>query len=162
MRSLEAIERDDHVALLLVEDVTVASRSPSRVLITAPTQQGVETLARHVHDAGCRAQFPFVPMWAGDFPVSREPLKEYCVRLLDAAAAGSVFVSAVEEMPAVVQDALIELLDGLESTRRPSAAVRLISGTTVSLLGRVAAGTFSEQLFYRLNTIHLMASDAPM
>ena len=94
--------------------------------------------------------------------VSPEPLKEYCVRLLDAAAAGSILVSAVEEMPAIVQDALIELLDGLEFTRRPSAAARLISGTTVSLLERVAAGTFSEQLFYRLNTIHLMASDGPV
>ena len=58
-----------------------------------------------------------------------------------------------------MQDALIELLDGLKFTRRPSAAVRLISGTTVSLLERVAVGTFSEQLFYRLNIIHLMAGD---
>jgi DNA-binding NtrC family response regulator len=70
-----------------------------------------------------------------------------------------VLISAVEEMPAIVQDALIELLDGLEFTSRPSAAVRLISGTTVSLLERVAAGTFSEQLFYHLNTVHLMACD---
>jgi DNA-binding NtrC family response regulator len=159
MHSLEAIERDYELALLPSENVNVASRSPSRLLITAPTQQGVETLARHVHDTGSRAQFPFVQTWAGDFPVSPEPLKEYCVRLLDAAAAGSVLVSAVEEMPAIVQDALIELLDGLEFTRTPSAAVRLISGTSVSLLERVAAGTFSEQLFYRLNIIHLMACE---
>jgi hypothetical protein len=32
-------------------------------------------------------------------------------------------------------------------------------GTTVSLLDQVAAGTFSERLFYRLNIIHLMAED---
>ncbi len=72
-----------------------------------------------------------------------------------------MLIDAVEEMPPAVQDALIELLAGLEFTRRPSAAVRLISGTTVSLLDRIAAGTFSEQLFYRLNIIHLMASDGP-
>jgi len=42
------------------------------------------------------------------------------------------------------------------------AWVRLISGTTVSLLDRFAAGTFSEQLFYRLNIIHLMACDRPV
>jgi transcriptional regulator of aromatic amino acid metabolism len=52
---------------------------------------------------------------------------------------------------------LIDLLAALESARRPSAAVRLISGTTVSLLERVAAGTFSERLFYRLNILHLVA-----
>jgi transcriptional regulator of acetoin/glycerol metabolism len=38
--------------------------------------------------------------------------------------------------------------------------VRLISGTTTSLLDRVAAGTFSERLFYRLNIIHLLAGDS--
>ena len=54
-----------------------------------------------------------------------------------------------------MQEALIDLLAGLESARRPSAAVRLISGTTVALLDRVAGGTFSERLFYRLNIIHL-------
>jgi DNA-binding NtrC family response regulator len=70
-----------------------------------------------------------------------------------------MLINAVEEMPWVVQNALIELLAGFELTRRPSAAVRLISGTTVSLVDRVAAGTFSEQLFYRLNIIHLMACD---
>jgi DNA-binding NtrC family response regulator len=58
-------------------------------------------------------------------------------------------------MPATVQDAMIDLLGGLESARVPSAMARLISGTTVSLLDRVAAGTFSERLFYRLNIIHL-------
>src|SRR4029078_7961200 len=41
-----------------------------------------------------------------------------------------------------------------------SNGVRLISGTTVSLLDRIAAGTFSEQLFYRLNIIHLTVASA--
>jgi DNA-binding NtrC family response regulator len=72
-----------------------------------------------------------------------------------------VLVSAVEKMPSAAQDAWIDLLAALESSRRPSAAVRLISGTTVSLLDRVAAGTFSERLFYRLNIIHLVAVPAP-
>jgi transcriptional regulator of acetoin/glycerol metabolism len=162
MHSSGAVERDYELALLAVDDVNVARRSPAQLLITAPTQQRVEALARCVHGAGSRAQFPFVQTWAGDFPVAPEPLKEYCVRFLDAAASGSVLVSAIEEMPAIVQDALIDMLAGLESARSPSAAVRLISGTTVSLLERVAVGTFSDQLFYRLNTIHLMAIDAAL
>lgn len=60
-------------------------------------------------------------------------------------------------MPAAAQDGLIDLLAALEDARTPSAAVRLISGTTVSLIDRVAAGTFSERLFYRLSIIHLVA-----
>ena len=91
---------------------------------------------------------------AGELPVGARALRDGCVRFLDAAAGGSLLISAIEEMPAAVQEAWIELLAGLESARRPSAAVRLISGTTVSLLDRVAAGTFSERLFYHLNIIH--------
>jgi len=88
--------------------------------------------------------------------------KEYCTSVLAAAAGGSVLISATEEMPPAVQDALSELLAGLEFARSPSAEVRLISGTTVSLLDRVAAGTFSQRLLYRLNIIHLMAGDSPL
>jgi DNA-binding NtrC family response regulator len=157
MHNLGTAERGHSVASHAVKDEDVANQSPARLLITAPTQHRVETLARRIHGAGPRGQYPFVQIWAGELPVGPEPLKEYCSRFLDDAAGGSLLVSAVEEMPAIVQDALIELLAGLEAARRPSAAVRLISGTTVSLLDRVAAGTFSGRLFYRLNLIHLMA-----
>ena len=153
-----------HDTQLLIErtaDEDVASRSPARILITARTQQGVETLAHRVHETGPRALFPFVHAWAGDLPVEPAGLKEYCTSVLAAAAGGSVLISAVEQMPPAVQDALSELLATLELARGPFADVRLISGTTVSLLDRVAAGTFSDRLFYRLNIIHLMAGDSP-
>ena len=156
MHNVWTAERDHAVALLAVEDEAVATGSPARVLITAPTQQGVEALARRVHEAGPRAQSPFVYTCAGEFPVEPEVLKEYCTSVLAAAAGGTVLISAVDEMPPSVQDALSELLARLQFARSPSADVRLISGTTVSLLDRVAAGTFSERLFYRLNIIHLM------
>jgi two-component system, response regulator FlrC len=156
MHNLGTAERGDALALLPVDDEDVGSQSRARLLITAPTQQGVENLARRIHDAGPGARFPFVQTWGVELPVGPELLKEYCARLLDSAAGGSLLVSAVEEMPATVQDALIDLLGGLEFARMPSATARLISGTTVSLRDRVAAGTFSERLFYRLNIIHLM------
>jgi sigma-54 dependent transcriptional regulator, acetoin dehydrogenase operon transcriptional activator AcoR len=155
MHNLGTAERVDLVALLAVEDEELANQSPVRLLITAPTAQAVETLARRIHGAGPRAQFPFVQTGAVELPVGPELLKEYCARLLDSAAGGTLLVSAVEEMPATVQDAMIDLLGGLESARVLSAMARLISGTTVSLRDRVAAGTFSERLFYRLNIIHL-------
>ena len=151
------VQEDDAPALLAVEDVNLASRSPARLLITASTHQAVETLARHIHGSGPRAQFPFVVTTAGKLPVGAQALSNGCAGFLDAAAGGSVLVNAVEEMPAAVQEGLIDLLARIESTRKRSAAVRLISGTTVSLLDRVAAGTFSERLFYRLSIIHLVA-----
>ena len=71
-----------------------------------------------------------------------------------------MLISDVEGMPRIVQDMLIELLADLELARTPFPAVRLISGTTVSLLDRIGGGTFSDRLFYRLNTIHLLAENA--
>jgi DNA-binding NtrC family response regulator len=160
MHQLGTAVRNDAVALLAVEDEDVARRSSARLLITAATQHGVETLARRVHATGPRAQFPFVQTCAGDLPVEPELLKEYCTSIHAAAAGGSVLFSAVDAMPPAVQNALDALLDELDFAHGPSADVRLISGTTTSLLKRVAAGTFSERLFYRLNIIHLMAGES--
>jgi DNA-binding NtrC family response regulator len=152
----------DARALPATADEEVACGCAARLLISASTEHGAEALARRIHGAGARGQCPFVHLWARDFPVEPQALLEYCGSALERAAGGSMLIDAVEEMPPAVQDALIELLAGLEFTRRPSAAVRVISGTTVSLLERIAAGTFSEQLFYRLNIIHLMASEGPL
>jgi DNA-binding NtrC family response regulator len=150
----------DHVMPLLgVEDEDVARRSSATLLISASTQQGVETLARRVHSSGPRAHFPFVHVWAGGLPVERDVLKTYCTSVRFAAAGGTMLISAVEEMPSAVQDTLIELLAGPESAAGASGEVRLISGTTVSLLDRVAAGAFSGRLFYRLNIIHVSGGD---
>jgi hypothetical protein len=160
MHSVGTGEPDHAVTLLAVEDEELASQSPARLLITAATQRGVETLARRVHDAGPRAQFSFVQRCAGDLPLEPDVFKEYCASVLAAAAGGSMLISAVEEMPSPVQHALIDLLTELEFARSPFPELRLIAGTTVSLLDRVAAGTFSARLFYRLNIIHLMADDS--
>ena len=147
----------DHAAMLAIEDEEFVSRSPARVLITASTHQTVETLARRLHARGPRAQFPFVQVWADELPLDRGLLAERCGDVLAAAAGGTLLIGAVELMPPAVQEALIELLAALESCRGSSAAARVIAGTTVSLLERVNAGTFSDQLFYRLTVLQVKA-----
>jgi DNA-binding NtrC family response regulator len=140
-------------------DEHVAARSGARLLITASTSQDVETVARRIHTASARADRPFVQARACDLPLAAGTLREACSDVLDTAAGGSVLLRDVEEMPAAVQDLLIGLLEELERERDPSVAVRLIAGSTVSLLQRVLAETFSAQLFYRLNVIHVVARD---
>lgn len=73
-RSVEqAGDRENHaLALIAVEDLNLASRSPARLLITASTQQAVETLARRIHGSGPSAQFPFVMTIAGELPVGAQ------------------------------------------------------------------------------------------
>lgn len=161
MHAVGTDEPQNARTVLAAEDEDAASRSAARLLITSSTPQGVEALARRIHGAGLRAALPFVHASACDLSIGADALREQCSGFLDAAAGGSMLISDIEEMPPIVQDVLLELLAGLELLRRPSAAVRLISGTTVSLLDRVTAGTFSDRLFYRLNIIHLMAEDHP-
>ena len=160
MHVVEVATGHDARALPAVDE-EMASGCAARLLITASTEDGAEALARRIHGAGPRAHCPFVRLRARDLPVEPQALREYCGTVLDGAAGGSMLIDAVEEMSPEVQDVLIELLAGLELTRGPAAAVRLISGTTVSLLDRVADGTFSRQLFYRLNIIHLVACEGP-
>jgi sigma54-dependent transcription regulator len=124
-----------------------------------PSEGEVEILARRIHAASCGAAFPFVRAWAGALPIEAGMLRDTCSGLLDATISGSLLLTNVEDMPAVVQDGLLDLLAELQSARAPSAPVRLIAGTTVALYDRIAAGTFSERLFYRLNIIHLVVKN---
>jgi DNA-binding NtrC family response regulator len=63
-------------------------------------------------------------------------------------------------MRAFAQNRFIETLAQLQDARNPSVAVRLITGTTVSLRERIAEGAFSERLFYRLNVVHVSVKNA--
>ena len=152
-------QRQATLALDGVEDEVVAARSDAKLLITASAPVLVEALARRIHAAGIRAALPFVQTWACDFPSDRQMLRATCSSLLNTAAGGSLLIRDIEEMPRIVQDMLIELLAHLELARTPFPVVRLVSGTTVCLLDRIATGTFSDRLFYRLNTIHLFAGN---
>ena len=138
-----------------VPDEDVARGSAARLLITASAHGGAEALARRIHEASARAPFAVVRTRAGDLPSEPWMLRDTCSALLDAAAGGTLVISDVDAMPPMVQELLIELLEDLEFARAPEASVRLVSDTAVPLLERIAAGTFSERLFYRLNIIHL-------
>jgi len=137
----------------------MAARSDAPLLITADTRHEVERLARRIHEAGPRASGPFVPVRVRAWPTTARTIKKRWSAVFDAATGGSVFLTGVEDMSPAFQDVFLDLIDDLQRARTPSTAARVISGTTVSLLDRVTAGTFSERLFYRLNFIHLVVRD---
>ncbi len=145
-----------------IEDEDMAGRSAATLLITAPTRPEVETLARRVHHASARAASPFVLVNAATLPTEPRMLRERCSALLDAAIGGSLLMSDIEDTPEPIQGVLVDMLATFQNARLRVPAFRLIAGTTASLLDRVAAGTFSEALLYRLNVIHLVVgADVP-
>lgn len=147
------------MALRAIEGEDLAGRCAARLLISGTTGPAVETVARRIHAASARRDLPFIRVRAAGLPNEPGELRATCSRLLDVAMAGTLMMSDVETMPPLVQDRLIELLDELELARRPAAAVRLVSGTTALLFDLVAAGRFSRKLFYRLNTLHVIADN---
>ena len=132
----------------------MAARHSVTLLITAGSRQMVDIVARRIHASQFTGVAPFVGLKAGSFPPDAEQLRTHLVKQLHAAAGGSLLIRDVEEMSSAAQLTFASILSE-RSLGRP-AAVRVIAGTTVSLLERVHAGYFLEELFYRLNLIHLV------
>jgi CBS domain-containing protein len=77
------------------------------------------------------------------------------------AAGGTLFIDRVGDLSACAQERLLSLLAGqsrrhnLATSADDDSGVRIITGSTRSLRADLAAGSFSDTLFYRLNVIHI-------
>lgn len=147
-----------HDGTAAVEDERLAASCSANVLISVTTRAAAEGIAQRIHQTSRRAGAPFVTVNAGVLSTDGNLLRAEWDRLFAAAGGGTVFVTDLETMPRTVQEQFMAVLDELASVhlRNP---FRLMAGTTVPLFDRVSAGTFSEQLFYRLNVLHLDGSD---
>jgi DNA-binding NtrC family response regulator len=143
--------------LVDVDDIILATRHPLPVLITAPSTDSAATLAHRIHGLSCGSGAPLVTFRASGFFGQQAPFAAQWSGLSRAAYGGSVLLTAIDEMSTAAQIRLTETLVQL-APARPPLVPRLIVATTVPLLERVMAGEFSEDLFYRLNVIHLPVS----
>jgi transcriptional regulator with PAS, ATPase and Fis domain len=78
--------------------------------------------------------------------------------LFELADGGSVFLDEIGDLAPVLQPKLLGVLEGktfrrVGGTREVSANVRLIAATSKDLVNEVTAGTFREDLYYRLNVM---------
>jgi DNA-binding NtrC family response regulator len=125
-----------------------AARTAVPVLVLGEEGTGRDRLARLIHDRSRRASRGFVSLscaaLAGDADVLREGV-------VDAADRGTLFLDGIEELPIAAQDRLLSLLSRGELL----ADVRVVAGTALDLRERVRAGTFREELFYRLRSIEI-------
>jgi len=142
----------------LTAEEVLAARCAAPLLITALFPFTVRAIARRVHAASPRAAAPLLHTSVHAFPVDDPRPLEFWSALLARADGGSLLLTHLEDAPAIVQEQLITVLDDLTDARRAgTAAVRLMGGTTACLADRVALGTFSDRLFYRLNVLHIEA-----
>jgi transcriptional regulator with PAS, ATPase and Fis domain len=149
--------------------------SDSKVLITGESGVGKELVARAIGTSGLRPNAPFVPVNCAGIPatlleselfghVKGSFTGAYRDRpgKLEMASNGSIFLDEIGEMTLHMQGLLLRFLETGEiqtvGAERPRivARVRVIAATNRNLPHLIEQGTFREDLFYRLNVIHLV------
>jgi DNA-binding NtrC family response regulator len=152
--------------------VRIAS-SDVPVLITGPNGSGKELLAEIVRNNSRRRDKPFVKVNAGGLPDQLLEAELFGadagaytgatkvrVGRFEAAHGGTLFLDELGNLSPPGQMKLLRVLQSGEFERLGSSAtrradVRLISATNADLAAAIAAGTFREDLFFRLNVIEL-------
>jgi DNA-binding NtrC family response regulator len=161
-------------ARLINDDVECAARSDAKVLITGESGVGKEVVARLIHQQSARRAAPLVTINCAGIPdtlLASELFGHMRGSFTDAyrdkqgwieqAHRGTIFMDEIGEMSAQMQSMLLRFLENGEiqrvgSDRRTCTVdVRIIAATNHDLTARVAARQFREDLFYRLNVIHV-------
>ena len=159
----------------LKTEIERVARSDAKVLITGESGSGKELVALAVHSGSPRADRAFVAVNCAGMP---ETLLEselfghvkgsftgaYRDKLgkLELADGGTMFLDEIGEMTMRMQGMLLRFLETGELQKVGSERsvgrvnVRVIAATNRNLRDMVDQGAFREDLFYRLNVIHLM------
>jgi two-component system response regulator HydG len=150
------------------------ARSEATVLITGESGTGKEVVARTLHAHGAHRAGPFLAVSLGAIP--RELLESELFGhvkgaftgavgdrsgFLMQATGGSVFLDEITDMPLDVQAKLLRALQqrslrALGQREEVSFNARIIAATSRDLEQEVEAGRFRQDLYFRLNVIHLV------
>jgi DNA-binding NtrC family response regulator len=161
-------------ACTLREEIQFAARSDAKVLVTGETGVGKDLVARLIHHSSRRRLAPMATINCAGLPETLLESELFghvrgsftdAVRdkagIFESAANGTVFLDEVGEMSARMQAVLLRFLETGELQRvgadrvHARVNVRVIAATNRDLTAEIRAGRFREDLFYRLNVLHI-------
>jgi DNA-binding NtrC family response regulator len=165
---------ESDVARALENEVLIAARSDAKVLITGESGVGKEIAGQLIHALSNRARGPMITINCAGVPDSlleSELFGHMRGSFTDAyrdqrgwleqADGGTVFMDEIGEMSLRMQALLLRFFESGEIQRVGSdrrnmrVNVRIVAATNRNLLDRIAANEFREDLYYRLNVIHI-------
>jgi two-component system response regulator PilR (NtrC family) len=145
----------------------------SNVLITGESGTGKELIARAIHENSARKDKPFTVIHCGGIPDTLMESELFGHRkgaftgavdnkkgLFKVSDTGSVFLDEIAELAPAIQVKLLRVVQErafkpVGETEDVNVDIRIISATNKNLENEVIAGNFREDLFYRLNVIHI-------
>ncbi|MEO0403206.1 MAG: sigma-54 dependent transcriptional regulator [Pseudomonadota bacterium] len=151
----------------LISHLDKVTKSNGRVMLTGPAGCGKEVAARYIHAKSNRADAPFVTVnCAGVAPENMEevlfgretPDRGVEPGLLEQAHGGVVYFDEVADMPIGTQSKILRVLvdqqfQRVGGTDKVRVDLRVISSTNRDLEQAIAAETFREELYHRLNVV---------
>jgi formate hydrogenlyase transcriptional activator len=169
----EIIGRSAALKSVLHQVETVAP-TDSAVLVCGETGTGKELIARAIHELSGRRERTFVKLNCAAIPTGLLESELFGhergaftgaiaqrIGRFELADKGTLFLDEVGDIPLELQPKLLRVLqeqefERLGSTRTKRVDVRLVAATNRNLEEMVAAGTFRNDLYYRLNVFPIM------
>jgi len=159
--------------LTLFDLVTQVAASRSTILISGESGTGKELIAKAIHSASPRADKAFVPVNTGSIPVDLLESQLFGhvkgaftsaiaskKGLFEVADQGTIFFDEIATISHETQAKLLRVIQEREfmrlgGTEQIKVDVRIVAASNIDLLTLVQQGRFREDLYHRLNVIHL-------
>ncbi len=157
----------------VIETARLVSKSNAPVLLVGESGTGKELLAKAIHQASPRGTSPFLCLNCAAIPEQLLESELFGFEKgaftgadtakkgkFEIAHSGTLFLDEIGDMPPVLQAKILRVLqDGvverLGGTKPVHTDVRIIAATNRNLEEMRRAGTFREDLYYRLNVVQI-------
>ncbi len=160
----------------LLETMEIAEKAAPTdlpILIDGESGTGKELMAKVIHNNSSRSEQPFISVNCGAIPENLIESELFGHKKgaftgassdragkFESANGGTIFLDEIGELPLQGQVKLLRVLQSQEIQRVGSEQViiidaRIVAATNKNLFEMANAGTFREDLFYRLSVIHV-------